>query len=222
MVDTAYTGAFYTGVHNDASGNVLAPPQNGFGGTFNEAAALSGDTRYPNRFAGGADVLQSGVYGLRIDGQKYQSFCIQFFNQAGTIRHASVTDSQAAGATLYADRLTGASAALTNTPVNLDAANGFGATSLGLVAGSNHRVVLNTGAQTTGFHNLQCDVPYYDGNNTRVRVDVAIQNVNVNGATLLRPVLAVTNDMTGAAVNIDTTLLPASKSLFIRVRGFIS
>jgi len=40
----------YTGTHNDADGNILLPPQNGFAGTFGEAAYLYGDNRFPYKF----------------------------------------------------------------------------------------------------------------------------------------------------------------------------
>jgi hypothetical protein len=51
----------YNNVHNDADGNTLLPPQNGFGGTFTEAAVTYGDTRYPHHFLGGVGIGQTAL-----------------------------------------------------------------------------------------------------------------------------------------------------------------
>jgi len=47
---SATTNQHYTGTHNDADGNILWPPQNGYTGGFNEGAYLWGDSRYRHQF----------------------------------------------------------------------------------------------------------------------------------------------------------------------------
>jgi Pectate lyase superfamily protein len=60
---TARSGQHYTGVHNDADGNLLLPPQQGYPGRFAQQATLYGDARFPNQFAAAvvAPYLQVGT-----------------------------------------------------------------------------------------------------------------------------------------------------------------
>ena len=57
-------GQHYTGVHSDANGNILWPPQNGYAGGFTQAAYLWGDSRFAHQFASGL-----GVFGQSPPGQ---------------------------------------------------------------------------------------------------------------------------------------------------------
>lgn len=49
----ASTGGHYVGTHNDADGNILFPPQNGYGGGFAQNAYVWGDTRFRHYFPTG-------------------------------------------------------------------------------------------------------------------------------------------------------------------------
>jgi len=55
-----------------------------------------------------------------------------------------------------------------------------------------------------------------------VQVYIGLASLNINGVTRFRPIIRLINDMTGATVPIDTTLLPAGKQLAIQVTGFIA
>jgi hypothetical protein len=62
-LDESVSSSFthYANVHNDAMGNILLPPQNGFIGTPGISGVTFGDTRYPMQFEQG--VTSFGQYG---------------------------------------------------------------------------------------------------------------------------------------------------------------
>lgn len=217
---TAVSGSHYTATHNDANGNNLSPPQNGFGGAFAEAAYVCGDTRYPFQYFGGIDAKTNGANGLSLDAQKWQNFNLRLTNTAGVIQHAIFDNALQGGSPGYADRIIGNSTALANTP---SVAAGVAFTNgVGLLSGTTSHVVLSTAAAVSGKSNLTVTLVYYDGNVTRLNVYIGLASRNVNSVTQFRPELVFTNDMTGAAVNIDTTLLPAGKILDININGYIA
>ncbi len=158
---------------------------------------------------------------LWLDGQKYQHFCLVFVNTAGTIQHQIVDNQLDGTASAYADKVTGASASLANTPTTLGAGVDF-TNGVGLLNAANQAVVLNTAVQSTAKGNVHCSVAYYDGNAQRVRVFAGIVSRDVNGTTRARVELRVVDDMTGVAAPVNTTLLPAGKILAIQIQGFFA
>jgi hypothetical protein len=213
-------GQHYAGQHNDADGNELWPPQNGTSVGFSDAAHVYADTRYPHRFYGGVDA-KSAAAGLQVDAQKWQNFCLQIVNSAGTLNTAILQDFVDLAASAYADKVVGGSNAFNALPANLDSTHGFTA-GWGLLASDNSILLMNTATQPSGAANMQAFISTYDGNVTRCRVKYGLVSRNINGTTAVRPELRLIDDMTGAAVNINTTLIPANKSLVISFSGYLA
>jgi hypothetical protein len=200
------SGQHYGGVHNDADGNELRPPQNGYAGGFTEAAYVHGDTRFPHQFFGNFALKKA----------KFQSFVVEIINVGGTLQHSICNQGTLLGAAAWGDRINGATAVRTNTPtVN----SGTGFTAGGGI--TTNVFVLNTADQIQSEGALHAVIEYYDGNAQRVRVTCGNNIRNVNTATQNRPELVFTDDMTGAAATINTTLLPANKSIRVAVMGFL-
>lgn len=187
---------------------------------FSQAAQIMGDKRYVNQFTGGVDAKSSGAASLQIDAQKWQNFVIQIINSAGTLNHA-IEDTFITGATsAYVDRITGATASLNVLPLNLDTTHGFVA-GAGLLAADNSVLILNTAGQVLANSNFSAFVSTYDGNVTRTRVKYGLVSRNINGTTAIRPEIRLIDDMTGAAVVFNATLLPANKSMVITFCGYL-
>lgn len=210
------TGArdHYAGVHNNANGNTLLPPQNGFGGLFANAAVVYGDTRYFTKFYGGLDFDTSGS--LAFQAHKFNQFTVEIKNSAGTLQHHIVTSHVDAGQAVSANLIqgiSGASATFQNTPT-VGAGTGFGGVGVGITGGN---IYFDTAAQTRAANWSTAVVEYYDGNAQRVRAAVGFDSININGVTRSRLAIFLTDDLTGAAATINTTLLPAGKTISIKV-----
>lgn len=150
-------------------------------------------------------------------GQALQSFTLVLTNTAGTLQHQIVTDLANAAASAFASRIAGASAALANTPT-VDAVTPF-ASGVGVTG---NQVVLDTAAQTVGSTFLMAQVEYYDGGVSRPNAYAFFNSMDVNGTNRLRLHVRLTDALSGAAWNVDTTNLPAGKSLAIRFMGWVA
>jgi hypothetical protein len=213
---SSLTGArdHYAGTHNDANGNTLLAPQNGYAGLFANAAVTYGDTRYPYKFHGGSDFDTTG--GLAFAGHKLNQFTIEIKNNAGTLQHRICTShmdgAQAISANLIRG-ITGASASFQNTPT-VSSGAGFGGVGAGITSGS---IYFDTNAQTRASNWSTAVIEYYDGNAQRVRAAVGFDSTNINGVTRSRLAISLTDDMAGTAASINATLLPAGKTIAIKV-----
>jgi hypothetical protein len=216
------SGQHYTGVHNNANGNILFPPQNGSSVGFTQAALVRGDTRFPDQFFGGVDV-KSAAASLQIDAQKYQSFTIDVHNAAGTLQSFTQDNAITGAASSYADRVTGQSNLANTLPTNMDTTHGFTA-GWGLLAADNSILIANTAAQSLTTANVTANIAYYDGNAAAGRPGVicGLVSRNINGVTAVRLELRLINAATGAAVNFDTTLLPNGKAIQIAIQGYLA
>jgi len=210
------TGArdHYAGVHNNSNGNTLLPPQNGFAGLFANAAVVYGDTRYPTKFYGGLDFDTAGS--LAFQGHKFNQFTVEIKNNAGTLQHHICTSHMDAGQAVSANLIqgiSGASVTFQNTPT-VGAGTGFGGVGVGITGGN---IYFDTAAQTRAANWSTAVVEYYDGNAQRVNAAVGFDSININGTTRSRLAIFLTDDLTGAAATINTTLLPAGKTISIKV-----
>jgi hypothetical protein len=226
VIDSTIT---YAKIQNVSATNRILGRITAGAGTVEELTAanvgtiISGITQTwsaKHTFSLGGDFTSSGATGLSVDGQKWQSFCLKFTNTAGVIQHAIVGNPLNDPAPSYADKVSGASGTLANTPTSVDSTHGL-TNGVGLVSGANSAVVLGTADQASGKYDLSTTVEYYDGNAQRVRVFGGFISRNVNGTTITRLELRVIDDMTAAGAAINTTLLPAGKSLYIRISGYL-
>jgi hypothetical protein len=209
--------AHYGGVHLDGRGNILCPPQ--FGSTVSDAAYYYefGDSRSAVRASGGFEGSTQG--GFRLEAQKFQSFTLQINNDGGTLKHRVVVghSNTTEPNSNYIDQVTGASGTYQATPT-VGVGTGF-TTGVGIAASF---IIFNTDAMTAANFCGRAEVEFYDGNNTRVHAIAGISTDNINGTTRARLAVNLTNDMTGAAVTIDTTLIPSGKTLSIKMWGFVA
>lgn len=158
---------------------------------------------------------------VSIAAQKLQTFVLQLTNTAGTIQHRFLNVSASADAAAYADKITGVSASLANTPSVSGAVNFTNGA--GLVSGATHIVSLNTGVQSAATYlGVASYVEYYDGNSSVPHVMQCITSRDVNGTTRLRLELNLTINVSGVAWTVDTTRLPAGKVLNIRCTAFLA
>ena len=154
---------------------------------------------------------------LSIGGQKLQTFVVQIINSAGTLQHKIVGSTTNAETAAYADKVTGASSTLANTPtvgVGTDFTSGAGIT--GAI------IVFNTADQDATTFFGAAEVEYYDGNVVHPRAYLGFTSRNVNGTTRDRLEISLTNAMTAGAWTINTTNLPAGKAIWIRYTGFLA
>lgn len=210
------TGAMshYNAPHQDVHGNILMPPQ--FGAAVSDAAYPYefGDIRSPIKGYGGVDFDTQG--GLEFNLHKFQQFSLEIKNNGGTIQHRIITshlDPATAPSANLIQCISGASATYQNTPT-VGAGTGFGGVGVGITATA---IYFDTNTQTRASNWSTAVVEYYDGNNTRTRPAVGFDSININGTTRQRLAIFLTDDMTGAAVAVNTTLLPAGKTIGIKV-----
>lgn len=163
------------------------------------------------------DGMSPNLASLLVDSRKDQGFLFQLTNTGGTIQHCIKSMFGSSTAAGYADKITGASATLTNTPT---VSGGTGFTTGAGITG--HIIVLNTAAQDGAKFLATSNTEYYDGNVQAVYASPTFTSRDVNGTTRVRLEIALTNPMTGAAWTINTTNLPTGKTLLIRFRGFLA
>lgn len=164
-----------------------------------------------------ASGLSPNFAAISLAGQKLQSFVVEVINSAGTIQHriiGSVTNAEAAA---YADKITGASSTLANTPT-VGAGTDF-TSGAGIVG---NIIVLNTADQDAATFFGHVEVEYYDGNVVHPRAYIGFTSRDVNGTTRDRLEIGLTNAMTAGAWTINTTQLPAGKAIYVRFTGFLT
>lgn len=216
----------YSPVAGAGTVTTTGSPANGNLTKFSSATSITnGDLTGAVTTSGGlATTLATGLSpdfaSISLAGNKFQNFGVQVINSAGTLQHRIFGSQDFAAnyvASAYADKITGASVTLANTPtvgVGTDFTNGVG-------KNATNALIFNTAAQDNTEFLMWCAVEYYDGNSSRPRALCGMLSANVNGNTRVRPYIWLTNDLDGTAWNIDTTRLPSGKSIFVRVSGFL-
>ncbi len=148
---------------------------------------------------------------------KPQSFELNITNTAGTIQHRIYSDALVGTASNWADRVTGASGTLANTP-QVNSSTGF-TNGVGVDASALSHIVFNTAAQTSADLFGQCTVTYNDTATTDVRCALATTNINVNGTTQVRTSFWLLSG--GSSFSVNTTNIATGKSISIRFNGYI-
>ncbi len=154
-----------------------------------------------------------------------QNFLLEFRNNAGTIQHRIIAEHWGGFASLQAGKVIGESVTWTNTPT-VDATHNF-ATGVGIYdAGGVFEPILNVLlTQNRGISGVVA-LEYLDVSATSgtaitagalYRPSLTTSSINVNGTTTIRPSIFI-SDNTGTINSIDTTTLPAGKSIGIRVQ----
>ena len=148
--------------------------------------------------------------------QPFQTFVLTITNTAGTLQHQIVGDIFGQGPPVLAQRITGASATLATTPslsASVDFVSGVGI--------QDFSIVLNTAAQTGANMAFMAVVEFYSGGVTHPSVVTTFGNINVAGVARNRVHLRLYSITTGAEWTINTTNIPAGRSLSIRLWGYV-
>jgi hypothetical protein len=143
-----------------------------------------------------------------------QNFLLDFNNNGGTKRHRIVSDVINVFDSSMADRLTGATAAWTNTPT-VSSVVAFAAAT-GILSGDNTILLFDTIAAQTNTA-VGAVIEYDDSGLTGLRPSLFTTSVNVNGVTINRLALRL-YDSTGTAINW-TSAITAGKSVRVRISG---
>jgi len=151
-----------------------------------------------------------------------QNFLLEFRNDPGnpgTIQHRIVAEHWIGFASLEADKVINASAAWTNTPTVSNVV-GFAAGAGIYDAGGVLEAILQVGvAQNAGIAgSVQIE---FNNTGTNYIASITTTSMNVNGVTLLRLVIFLT-DTSGAVISIPTALAAAGgKSIGFRYNGLL-
>lgn len=144
------------------------------------------------------------------------AFTIAITNTGGTMQH-SMSDTGGGGTSYLLTRITGASAALTNTPTGNDATTAMAAG--GKIGSANtNTFYFNTVAQNTNRTDFITSIVYNDVG-TALTVRCRITSININGVTIARPIMEFFNATTGAAFALSTATIAAGKQLQIAFTG---
>jgi hypothetical protein len=169
--------------------------------------------------AGALTAPEVSTESFRLKSQKFQSFVVTVQNTAGTLQHKVTYDAAGSGLGAYADKINGASGTLSNTPL-VDGTTGFTA-GLGILSSSTNVLLLDVPDQTTSTDFDAIAVIEFNSTGNTHTVFTRLLSSNVNGVTRNRLALQFTDSTTGNGRLLNTTNIPAGKSLIIRVRGHI-
>lgn len=151
-------------------------------------------------------------------GQQLQSFTLNIQNNAGTLEHRIVVNRGVVQLPTAGNKINGATTAWNATPT-VGAGTDFVA-GVGITSGN--QIVFNTAAQISTYEIMLCSVEYYDGGVTHPSVDTFFNTANVNGTTLNRLHFRLVSQNSGSAWNVNTTNIPAGKSIAIGFIGYLA
>lgn len=213
--DDSGTGSmyYYTGVHNDAYGNILHPPKTG-SLTIGQGTYEFGRTDKIVEFHGGLDALG----GLYLNDKKWQTFTVIIYNDAGTLKHQIVDGPyNTTNDPGQADKITGASKTLTATPT-VDTVTDFAA-GVGISGGA---IYFNTASQGTNAPLIGgALVEYYSGGVVLPCATLKITTTNINGSNIARLGVRLSHSTSGADWTINTTNIPAGKYVAVKVSAWV-
>lgn len=156
---------------------------------------------------------------LSIKSQQFQSFTLRLTNTAGTIQHR-ITDANGGVLPTYSNKVVNASVTLANSPTGTDATTAFasgGKISTTITNG----FILDTASQSASDSLINSTI-IFNSSGTALTCSVIFQNINVNGVTRTRPLFTFYNATTGATVPINTTNLPAGKTIDVTFFGCLA
>lgn len=197
--------------YNDATPTITADVKD----SSITAAKLAGDVTAATIGAQAANAILDTLVAMG----KPQKLSIILTNTAGTLQAAIRTQSGTAVLPTLSDKITGASATVTNLPYvtsGVDFING-----LGVDNAQRNDLYLNTADQVDtqqagGFASV-----VNNSTGDAVSAEYRIQSLNINGVTRNRGVLKFRYVGTGAAWNIDTTNIAAGEIIVIQMLVFM-
>lgn len=161
--------------------------------------------------------LSSGV--IWIQNQKRQSFKFRLVNTGGTLQHRISTVSSGTVDPVLADKITGATATLTNTPTGADASTAFAAGAK-ISSANTSIVIFNTETQTNDYWTC---LPIITANSSGTALTVTptiSTSVDVNGVTRYYMILQFLDATSGA--NYDLLSLPSGKAVDVVVETYLA
>ncbi len=151
---------------------------------------------------------------------RQQAFIVEITNTAGTLQHRVTAGGGNMPAGVFADRISGASATLANTP-SLDATTAF-VSGGGLLAAATHIFILNTADQVLEERTDGVAVLETNDTTNAVVAKYVVRSDNVNGVTRFRPTLQFANPTTNATFGLTTVNIGAGLKMRIHVRAGIA
>ena len=175
-----------------------------------------------NYFGGNASGKNSGGeghYSSIYAGQRPQCFSVVITNTAGTIQHA-IRDAGGNVATSWASSVSGASNALSNTPVGADGSTAMAA---GAKIGSaaTNTLWLDVPNQRQAEAQFHAAVVFNSGG-TALTCTPAFAAININGVTRTRLALQFYDALSGAAFALSAGSLPSGKTIQVLFDGRLS
>lgn len=165
-----------------------------------------------------SDNLYLGTAGYYIQNQQRQLFLFRIQNTAGTIQHQIGSLRDVTSDSSFANKISGATSTLSNTPSGTDASTAFVAGAK--ISSANKSIVIfNTASQTNAVNWSGFATVTYNNSTTALNVFVTTSSFNVNGVTRTYLIAQFTNAATGT--DYDLTTLPSSQGVTIAVETFL-
>lgn len=165
-----------------------------------------------------SDNLFLGTAGYYIQNQQRQLFLFRIQNTAGTIQHQIGSLRNVSSDSSFANKISGATSTLSNTPSGTDASTAFVAGAK--ISSANKSIVIfNTASQTNTVNWSGFATVTYNNSTTALNVFVTTSSFNVNGVTRTYLIAQFTNAATGT--DYDLTTLPSSQGVTIAVETFL-
>lgn len=164
------------------------------------------------------DSVFIGTAGYYIQNQQRQLFRFRLQNTSGTLQHQIGSLRDVTQNSAFANKITGATSVLSNTPTGTDSTTAFVAGAK-ISSANTSLVIFNTASQTntdnwSGFAQIGAN-----SSGTALNVYVTTQSFNVNGVTRTYLTAQFTNAASGA--NYDLTTLPSADVIDIAVEVFL-
>ena len=223
-------GTVYNGISLESAtnctlhGNICTNQSGGFNQFYGirEDAGCNGNVISGNNCTNnvsGTTLVQGATSVLRDDVGGYldQSFTLNITNNAGTLQHSIYGQSGAQALGNYSSRVNNASAGATNTPTGPDSSTPMAAGGK-ISSVTSNNFIFDVAPQIVGYTDIEAVVEFNStGNAITVRPQVISQNVN--GVTQYRLNLSFSNATTGTAFTLNTTSIPGSDTIQVRVKG---
>lgn len=155
--------------------------------------------------------------GIYLKDHKRQSFKVRIVNTGGTMQHR-ITAVGSTAASSFADRVSGASATLANTPTGADGSTAF-ASGAKIGSANTNYLWLNTLSQDETRFSATVSI-VFNSSSVALTCIPAPTSININGTTRTYLGLAFYNATSGAAYNLTT--LGVGLILDVTVDGFIN
>jgi hypothetical protein len=164
------------------------------------------------------DNLFLGTAGYYIQNQQRQIFRFRLQNTSGTLQHQIGSLRDVTQNSTYANKITGSTSVLNNTPTGNDATTAFVAGAK-ISSASSSIVIFNTASQTNSDNWSGFSQTALNTSGTALNAYISTQTFNVNGVTRAYLIAEFTDAATGA--DYDLTTLPSSKIIDVAVEVFL-